>query len=182
MKLWLFNFTLKILLPFREISLIGNRLECEGFNEFLRPLVSLTESHRDAVARAPLLQHQTIASKTELARSQPQAPPHSETPPPSDLVPSHSEPQAPPTEPPAPPPMPPLTKLLIQDNCIDVHGECTDMDGVFASVLCMRALKRYNWIMPYYHRYVVCDDVLCSSLCIIICNKWQGWNIYGNRL
>ena len=130
-------------LLFREVSLIGNRLECEGFNEFLRPLVSLAESHVDA-ASAPLIQDHAIANKTEQTRSpQPQALPHPEAPPPG-LIPSHSQPQAPPTEPPALPTMPPLTKLFIQDNCIDVHGECTDMDGVFASVLCMRALKRYN--------------------------------------
>lgn len=126
--------------------MIGNRLECDGFNEFLRPLVSLSESHMDATS-APLVQDDVDANKTELTRTQPQAPPNSEPPP----RPPDSQTQAPPTlpqampiVPQAPPPMPPLAKLFFQDNCIDIHGECTDMDGVFASVLCMRALKRYN--------------------------------------
>ena len=127
--------------------MIGNCLECDGFNEFLRPLVSLAESHMDD-ASAPLIQDHVDTNKTELTRTQPQAPPHSEAPPhPPDLTSSQAPPTVP--QPPpiilqAPPPMPPLAKLFIQDNCIDVHGECTDMDGVFASVLCMRALKRYN--------------------------------------
>lgn len=99
----------------RELSLIGNQLECDGCNEFLRPLVSLIDSHIAATS-TPLIQtpDHTITDEAETVQSHPQAPP----------------------------PLPPLAKLFLQDNCIDVHGECTGMDGVFASVLCMRALKR----------------------------------------
>lgn len=113
----------------RELSLIGNRLECDGFNEFFRPLVSLADAHISL--SSPLVPEDTttptVTVSNELESSQPQSQP-AEAPPP------------------APPPMPPLTKLYLQDNCIDIHGACTDMDGVFASVICMRTLRRYLFL------------------------------------
>lgn len=144
------HLLISLFLLIREISLIGNHLECDGLNEFLRPMVSLAEAYGDAtrgsLPQAPL---HAGTNTTELVRNQPEPqallPPSSSEAPPHDFNPSATtQLQTPPTLPQATPPMPPLAKLFVQDNCIDVHGECTDMDGVFASVLCMRALKRYN--------------------------------------
>lgn len=129
------SFDLCLYNVLRELSLIGNHLECEGINEFLRPLVSVADAHISAMA--PLIpQDHHPANDKQSIQSQPQEapPPTSEGTPSPSLAPSH-------------PPMPPIAKLLLQDNCIDIHGECTDMDGVFASVICMRTLKRYNPII-----------------------------------
>ena len=107
------------------MSLIGNRLECDGFNEFFRPLVSVADAHISV--SEPLVQedHKTTNAETALPTS-----------------PSRPQDAPPSVPPPTPPPMPPIAKLFLQDNCIDIHGECNDMDGVFSSVIAMRTLKR----------------------------------------
>lgn len=131
----------------RELSLIGNHLECEGINEFLRPLVSVADAHISATA--PLMLQDHYPTNKKQSPSQEAHPTSSKSTPPPSSAPSH-------------PPMPPIAKLLLQDNCIDSHGECTDIDGVFASVICMRTLKRYNLIIN--------DIVVKDTKLIMECN------------
>lgn len=106
---------------------MGNTLECDGCVELIRPLVALCDASSALSFSEQTPQHKTqgdlgvdgskISEQTDQTDD------------------GMKEDKA---HVPSPPP---LTKLFLQDNCIDIHGRCV-LDGSFETVVCARALKR----------------------------------------
>lgn len=126
----------------RNISLIGNSLQCKGLIELIRPLVSLCQTAGSSTATGDAHAEETAISKV-------------------DTTPSHTpttkktamereveikageaeEGQGSTTLPELL--MPTLARLDIRDNSIDSHGICVEEQVLtFEPIICMRAVKR----------------------------------------
>lgn len=123
----------------QELSLAGNRLQCDGVIQLVNPLVEFYESQqahenmrKERIEEIKFRQEEReqelsamgpLRAKMLLASEEGREEEYTETDP--LLIPF--------------PPLPPLKYLNIEDNAIDMHGK----GGKFAPVVCMRLIRRW---------------------------------------
>ena len=152
------TFQFSFLVSFRELSLAGNRLQCDGVIQLINPLVEFYESHqahenmrkermeeiksRQEEREQELSAMGPLRAKMLLASEEGKEEEYNET----DLllIPF--------------PPLPPLKYLNIEDNGIDMHGK----GGKFAPVVCMRLIRRLV-VISFGHGHT--EHCLCTEYC-----------------